>query len=165
LQPKSLRTIRNFFIAVRSFDLRWVFNGLFPLQVLGQWSGLFNPLPPPFMRDFMKGFTILNVNILPFMRLECVGLNLGLEPGSYFYTNIALKASIPLWLMLFSSGAFIYLRRKAKVANAEELERISGHKGAVIVFTLFMLNILHPRCVSAAASAPSHPSSCRHQMI
>ena len=93
----------------------------------------------------MKGFTFLNVNILPFMSLECVGLNLGLEPGSYFYTNIALKASIPLWLMLFASGALFYLRRKAKVADAEDLERMLKYKGAVIVFTLFMLNILHPR--------------------
>ena len=115
----------------------------------------------------MKGFSVFNVNILPFMSLECVGFNLGLEPGSYFYTNIALKASIPLWLMLFASGALFYLRRKAKVADAEDLERMLKYKGAVIVFTLFMLNILHPRCVSAAASAPSHPSSsfCRQQMI
>jgi hypothetical protein len=78
-----------------------------PLQVLGQWSGLFPALPPRFMSDFMEGFSFLSVNIMPFINLECM------SPGSsYFYANMALKASIPLWLMMFASVAFYYLKRR-----------------------------------------------------
>jgi hypothetical protein len=109
------------------------------------------------MRDFLRGFSFLNVNIFPFMGLECIGYNLGLEPGSWFYPNMALKASIPLWLILFASLAFVYLRRKSSVADAKELERIAGYKGAVIVSTLFMLNVLHPRCVYRSTSMSLHP--------
>jgi hypothetical protein len=109
------------------------------------------------MRDFLRGFSFLNVNIFPFMGLECIGYNLGLEPGSWFYPNMALKASIPLWLILFASLAFFYLRRKSAAADAKELERIAGYKGAVIVSTLFMLNVLHPRCVYRSTSMSLHP--------
>ena len=137
-------------------------GGCPPLQVLGQWSGLFDSLPPPYMRDFMRGFAFLNANILPFMSLECIGYNLGLEPGSWFYPNMALKASIPLWLILFASLAFFYLRRKSAAADEKGLERIAGYKAAVIVFTLFMLNVLHPRCVYRSTSLePSMPSAPR----
>jgi hypothetical protein len=104
------------------------------------------------MRDLVRGLSILNVNLFPFMRLECIVHNLGLEPGSTFYPNMALKASIPLWLILFASVALFHLRRKSVVADTKELERIAGYKGAVIVFTLFMLNILHPRCVLRTTS-------------
>ena len=114
------------------------------------------------MRDFLRGFSFLNVNIFPFMGLECIGYNLGLEPGSWFYPNMALKASIPLWLILFASLAFFYLRRKSAAADEKGLERIAGYKAAVIVFTLFMLNVLHPRCVYRSTSLePSMPSAPR----
>jgi hypothetical protein len=111
-----------------------------PLQVLGQWSGLFPALPPRFVSDFMKGFSFLSVNIMPFINLECM------SPGSsYLYANMALKASIPLWLMMFASVAFYYLKRKASTTHDEAgLKRIAEYKAAVIVFTLFMINLLHP---------------------
>jgi hypothetical protein len=111
-----------------------------PLQVLGQWSGLFHALPPRFMSDLMEVLSFLNVNFMPFINLECM------SPGaSYFYANMMLKASIPLWLVLFASGAFYYLKRKAKTTHDEAgLQRIDEYKEAVVVFTLFMINLLHP---------------------
>ena len=112
-------------------------------QVLGQWSGLFAALPPRFFRDVMNGLTIINIDVLPFMDLECM------DPGSYFYKNMVLKASIPLALGLFATGAFSYLNRRSRAAHDEATStRFAEYKSAVIVFTLFMLNLLHPRWVA-----------------
>jgi hypothetical protein len=91
----------------------------------------------------MNGLTIINIDVLPFMDLECM------DPGSYFYKNMVLKASIPLALGLFATGAFSYLNRRSRAAHDEATStRLADYKSAVIVFTLFMLNLLHPRWVA-----------------
>ena len=63
-------------------------------------------------------------------------------------TRQVAKASIPLCLFLFAVGSLSYLNRKSRAAHQEaSLDRIANYKAAVIVFTLFMVNLLHPRWV------------------
>ena len=119
---------------------------------------MFAALPPRFFRDVMNGLTIINIDVLPFMDLECM------DPGSYFYKNMVLKASIPLALGLFATGAFSYLNRRSRAAHDEATStRFAEYKSAVIVFTLFMLNLLHPRWESlgrAFGTAPCQMLPC-----
>jgi hypothetical protein len=65
------------------------------------------------------------------------------------HSGMLFKASLPVCLALFMGLAFANLeKRKHRATSTEQTTELQQYKAALVVFSIFVVSMLHPRCVA-----------------
>ena len=105
------------------------------------------------------------------MSVECALWNVGAKsPTSMLYLSTLFKATLPMLAIATMVVSVVFVAKRKRLATSnEQTQLLQEFKAGIIVFVIFLITMLHPRCafealecIGETLSAPPHPGSCQH---